>query len=89
MVSAVGIMPRDWRFPLDRGVNFRTKRVLLAAGFPAVSQLADVGLTRLATDPEIFAEAQHRCLILITKDRDFIREIRYALGHDGIVFVTQ
>lgn len=82
-------MPPDWRFLLDRGVNYRTRRVLLAAGFPAVYQLADVGLTGLATDPEIFAEAQQRRLILITKDADFIRQVRYALGHDGILFVTQ
>jgi hypothetical protein len=50
-------MPLDWRFLLDRGVNFRTKRELLAVGFPAVYQLADVVLTGLAKDPEIFAEA--------------------------------
>jgi hypothetical protein len=49
-------MPPSWRFLLDRGVNFRTKRELLAAGFAAVYQLADVGLTGLALDPEIFAE---------------------------------
>jgi predicted nuclease of predicted toxin-antitoxin system len=54
-----------------------------------VYQLADVGLTGLAKDPEIFSEAQQRRLILITKDTDFLREIRYALGHDGILFVTQ
>jgi predicted nuclease of predicted toxin-antitoxin system len=82
-------MPLSWQFLLDRGVNFRTKRVLLAAGFSAVLQLPDVGLTGLATDPEIFREAQQRRLILITKDRDFIREVRYALGHDGILYVTQ
>jgi predicted nuclease of predicted toxin-antitoxin system len=82
-------MPPSWQFLLDRGVNFRTKRMLLAAGFPAVFQLADVGLTGLATDPDIFSEAQHRRLILVTKDTDFIREVRYALGHDGIVYVTQ
>lgn len=82
-------MPPDWRFLLDRGVNYRTKRELLAAGFPAVFQLADVGLTGLAKDLEIFAEAQQRRLILITKDTDFVRQIRYALGHDGILYVTQ
>lgn len=82
-------MPPPWRFLLDRGVNFRTKRELLRVGFPAVLQLADVGLTGLAFDPEIFAEAQQKRLILITKDTDFIREVRYALGHDGILFVTQ
>ena len=76
-------MPPDWRFLLDRGVNFRTKRELLAVSFAAVYQLADVGLTGLATDPEIFAEAQQRRLILITKDTDFLREVRYAIGHDG------
>jgi predicted nuclease of predicted toxin-antitoxin system len=54
-----------------------------------VYQLADVGLTGLAKDPEIFAEAQRRRLILITKDTDFLREVRYALGHDGILYVTQ
>jgi predicted nuclease of predicted toxin-antitoxin system len=62
---------------------------LLSAGFPAVLQLADVGVTGLATDPEIFAEAQSQRLILITKDADFIRQVRYALGHDGILSVTQ
>jgi predicted nuclease of predicted toxin-antitoxin system len=82
-------MPPSWRFLLDRGVNFRTKRELLAVGFAAVHQLADVGLTGLATDPEIFAEAQQRRLILITKDTDFLREVRYAIGHDGILWVTQ
>ena len=82
-------MPPSWRFLLDRGVNFRTKRELLAAGFPAVYQLADVGLTGLATDPEIFAEAQQRQLILITKDTDFIRDVRYALGHHGILYIAQ
>jgi hypothetical protein len=41
-------MPPDWRFLLDRGVNFRTKRELLAVSFAAVYQLADVGLTGLA-----------------------------------------
>jgi predicted nuclease of predicted toxin-antitoxin system len=82
-------MPLDWRFLLDRGVNFRTKRRLLDAGFAAVLQLPDVGLTGLAKDPEIFAEAQQRRLILITKDTDFLTEVRYALGHDGILFVTQ
>ena len=82
-------MPLTWRFLLDRGVNYRTKRELLAAGFPDVLQLADVGLTGLATDPEIFSEAQSRRLILITKDTDFIRQVRFALGHDGILFVTQ
>ena len=82
-------MPPSWRFLLDRGVNFRTKRELLAAGFAAVYQLADVGLTGLALDPEIFAEAQQRRLILITKDTDFLREVRYAIGHDGILWVTQ
>lgn len=79
----------DWRFLLDRGVNYRTKRRLLDAGFPAVFQLENVGLTGLATDPEIFAEAQQRRLILITKDTDFLREVRYALGHDGILYVVQ
>lgn len=82
-------MPPSWRFLLDRGVSFRTKRVLLAAGFPAMFQLADVGLSGLAKDPEIFAETQQRRLILITKDTDFIRDLRYALGHDGILYVTQ
>lgn len=82
-------MPPSWRFLLDRGVNFRTKRELLAVGFPAVYQLPDVGLTGLATDPEIFAEAQQRQLILITKDTDFIRDVRYALGHSGILYVVQ
>lgn len=79
----------NWQFLLDRGVNFRTKRELLSAGFSAVLQLADVGLTGLAKDPEIFSETQQRRLILITKDTDFIRETRYALGHDGILYVTQ
>jgi predicted nuclease of predicted toxin-antitoxin system len=79
----------SWQFLLDRGVNFRTKRELLAVGFPTIYQLADVGLTGLATDPEIFAEAQQRRLILITKDTDFVREVRYALGHYGILYVTQ
>lgn len=82
-------MPLNWQFLLDREVNFRTKRELLAVGFPAVYQLADVGLTGLATDPEIFAEAQQHRLILITKDTDFIRQVRYALGHYGILFITQ
>lgn len=82
-------MPPNWRFLLDRGVNFRTKRELVAAGFPDVLQLTDVGLTGLARDPEIFAEAQQQGLILITKDTDFIRDVRYALGHDGILYVTQ
>jgi predicted nuclease of predicted toxin-antitoxin system len=82
-------MPPSWRFLLDRGVNYRTKRELLAVGFSAVYQLADVGLTGLAKDPEIFAEAQERRLILITKDTDFLREVRYALGHDGILYGTQ
>lgn len=79
----------SWRFLLDRGVNFRTKHELLIAGFPEVLQLADVGLTGLAKDPEIFAEALHRRLILITKDTDFIRQQRYALGHDGILYIVQ
>lgn len=79
----------DWHFLLDRGVNFRTKRVLLVAGFPEVLQLADVGLTGLAKDGEIFRTAQQKRLILITKDTDFIQQLTYALGHDGIVFVTQ
>ena len=74
---------------LDRGVNFRTKREFVAAGFAKVLQLADIGLTGLATDPEMIAEAQQRRLILITKDTDFIRDVRYALGHDGILYVTQ
>lgn len=82
-------MPPPWRFLLNRGVNFRTKRELLRVGFPAVLQLADVGLTGLATDPEIFSEAQQHRLMLITKDTDFIRDVRYALGHDGILYVTQ
>jgi predicted nuclease of predicted toxin-antitoxin system len=82
-------MRPSWQFLLDRGVNYRTKRELLAVGFPAVYQLPDVGLTGLAKDPEIFAEAQQRRLILITKDTDFLRELRYALGHDGILYVTQ
>jgi predicted nuclease of predicted toxin-antitoxin system len=82
-------MPLGWQFLLNRGVNFRTKRLLLAAGFPAVFQLEEVGLTGLATDPEIFSEAQQRRLILITKDTDFIREVRYALWHDGILYVRQ
>jgi len=60
----------DWHFLLDRGVNFRTKRVLLVAGFPEVLQLADVGLTGLAKDGEIFRTAQQKRLILITKDTD-------------------
>jgi hypothetical protein len=47
-------MPRSWRFLLDRGVNYRTKSHLIAVGFPKVFQLADVGLTGLAKDPEIF-----------------------------------
>lgn len=81
-------MPPDWHFLLDRGVNFRTKRELLAAGFRSVLQLADVGLTGLATDPEIFSAAQQQSLILITKDTDFLQQTRYALGHQGIVFVT-
>ena len=82
-------MPPQWSFLLDRGVNYRTKRALLAAGFSAVLQLPDVGLTGLAKDPEIFTEAQQHRLILITKDTDFIRQVRYALGHDGILYVTQ
>jgi predicted nuclease of predicted toxin-antitoxin system len=79
----------SWQFLLDRGVNFRTKRELLGVGFSAVYQPADAGLTGLATDPEIFAEAQQRRLILVTKDTDFIRQVRYALGHDGILYITQ
>ncbi len=79
----------DWRFLLDRGVNYRTKRRLLDTGFPAVFQLGDVGLTGLATDPEIFAESQQRKLILITKDTDFLKQVRYALGHYGILHVMQ
>jgi predicted nuclease of predicted toxin-antitoxin system len=82
-------MPPPWRFLLDRGVNFRTKRERLRVGFPAVLQLADVDLTGLATDPEIFSEAQQRRFTLITKDTDFIRDVRYALGHDGILYITQ
>ncbi len=82
------MLPR-WRFLLDRGVNFRTKRSLLQAGFAEVFQLVDVGLTGLATDPEIFAEAVQKQLILITKDTDFIRQVRYSIGHSGILFVTQ
>ena len=64
-------------------------RRLLDAGFAAVMQLGDVGLTGLAGDPEIFAEAQQRRLILITKDTDFLKQPRYALGHDGILYVRQ
>lgn len=79
----------SWRFLLDRGVNFRTKHELLIAGFPEVLQLADVGLTGLAKDPEIFAEALHRRFILITKDTDFIRQQRYAIGHGGILYIVQ
>jgi predicted nuclease of predicted toxin-antitoxin system len=79
----------SWQFLLDRGVNFRTKRELLAIGFSTIYQLADVGLTGLATDPEIFAEAQQRRLTLITKDTDFVRDVRYALGHDGILYISQ
>jgi len=81
-------MPPRWSFLLDRGVNFRTKPELLVAGFPVVLQLADAGLTGLARDPDIFAEAQRRRLILITKDTDFIHQARFALGHDGILCVT-
>ena len=84
--SAPPTVPANWKFLLDRGVNYRTKRRLLDAGCSAVLQLADVGLTGLATDPEIFAEAQQRRLIIITKDTDFLRELRYALGHDGILY---
>ena len=79
----------NWRFLLNRGVNFRTKRFLLQAGFAEVLQLADIGLTGLATDPEMYAEAVQKQLILITKDTDFIRDVRYAIGHSGIVYVTQ
>ena len=82
-------MPPSWRFLLDRGVNFRTKRELLSAGFPEIFQLADVGLTGLATDPEIFAEAQSRRLAIISKDTDFVRNARYALGHSGILYIAQ
>jgi predicted nuclease of predicted toxin-antitoxin system len=83
------MMPREWRFLLDRGVNYRTKRRLLDAGFAAVFQLEDVGLTGLAVDPDIFAEAQQHRLILITKDTDFLKQQRYALGHEGILYVRQ
>ncbi len=38
----------DWRFLLDRGVNFRTKKALQNVGFPRVFQLAEVSLTGLA-----------------------------------------
>ena len=79
----------SWQFLLDRGVNFRMKRELITVGFPTVYQLADVGLTGLATDPVIFAEAQQRRVVLITKEVDFVREVRYALGHEGILYVTQ
>lgn len=82
-------MPPSWQFLLYRGVNFRTKRGLATIGLSTVYQLADVGLTGLATDPDIFAEVQRRRLILITKDTDFIRDIRYALGHDDIHYVIQ
>jgi predicted nuclease of predicted toxin-antitoxin system len=82
-------MPPDWRFLLDRGMNFRTKRELLAIGFATVYQLADVGLTGLALDPEIVAAAQQRRLILITQDTDFLREVGYVIGHDGILWVNQ
>jgi len=27
--------------------------------------------------------------VLITKDTDFLRQVRYALGHEGILYVTQ
>ena len=64
-------------------------RRLLDAGFAAVLQLADVGLTGLAEDPDIFAEAQQHRLILITKDTDFLKQARYALGHDGILSIRQ
>ncbi|HEX6817892.1 MAG TPA: DUF5615 family PIN-like protein [Ktedonobacterales bacterium] len=70
-------------------MDFRTKRELLRAGFAAVLQLADVGLAGLATDPEIFSEAQQRSLVLITKGTDFTRQARYALGHYGILRITQ
>src|SRR5579883_2381359 len=83
------MMPPSWEFLLDRGVNYRTKRRLLDASFTALFQHSDVGLTLLTTHPEIFAETQQRRLIIITKDTDFLRELRYALGHDGILYVTQ
>jgi predicted nuclease of predicted toxin-antitoxin system len=63
--------------------------MLVQVGFAEVLQLADIGLTGLATDPEIYAEAVQKQLILITKDTDFIRDVRYAIGHSGIVYVTQ
>jgi hypothetical protein len=56
---------------------------LLAAGTPAVLQLPDVGLSRYSTDPDIFQEVQQRRLVLVTKDTDFITQLRYVLGHDG------
>lgn len=34
----VGASLPQWRFLLDRGVNFRTKRHVLVAGFPHVAQ---------------------------------------------------
>lgn len=78
-----------WSFLLDNGVDFRSKRALLAAGAPAVYQLPDLGLSRYSTDPDIFQEVQQRRLVLVTKDTDFITQLRYALGHDGILYVHQ
>lgn len=79
----------SWSFLLDNGVNFRSKRALLAAAAPAVFQLTDVGLSRYATDPEIFREAQQRRLVIVTKDTDFIAQAQYAIGHYGILYVHQ
>jgi hypothetical protein len=61
----------------------------LAAGAPTVFQLPDVGLSPYSTDPDIFQAVQQRRLVLVTKDTDFIAQLRYALGHYGILYVHQ
>ena len=54
------------------------KRTAVSVGAVALTGMGSKG-----------AEAQQRRLILITKDTDFLRELRYAIGHDGILWVTQ
>jgi len=75
----------NWAFLIDENADFRLKRDLQSAGFPAVHVHAtDVGLGGLP-DAVVFAYARAHHLVLLTIDQDFLNIQQYPPPHQGIV----
>jgi predicted nuclease of predicted toxin-antitoxin system len=84
MQPKMAIAP-NWAFLVDENADFRLKRDLRAAGFPAAHVHAtDVGLGGFP-DSAVFAYAKAHHRILLTIDQDFLSAQQYPPPYSGIV----